>query len=93
MRRLMDSDYDQPINIGSEEMISINELAQMAIRISGKNLFIENVTGPLGVRGRNSDNKIMRVVLSWEPAMELETGMRKSFAWIAGQVATETQGD
>ncbi len=81
-RRLMDSDFTGPVNIGSEEMISINEFAQMAIDISGKTLGIYNVEGPLGVRGRNSDNKLIQEKLGWAPSQPLRIGMEKTYNWI-----------
>lgn len=84
--RFMDSDFTGPVNIGSEEMISINDFAQMAINISGKNLKIKNIDGPLGVRGRNSDNKLLRATLNWEPNKPLIEGMKSTFNWINSQV-------
>lgn len=83
--RLMDSDFTGPVNIGSEEMISINDFAQMAINISGKNLKIKNIDGPLGVRGRNSDNKLLKEKLNWEPSKSLIEGMKSTFEWINNQ--------
>ena len=81
-RKLMDSDFTGPVNIGSEEMISINDFAQMAIDISGKNLSIKNIEGPLGVRGRNSDNKLIQEKLGWAPSQSLRVGMEKTYEWI-----------
>lgn len=87
VRLLMSSDYKQPINIGSEEMVSINELAQIAINISGKNISINNVpSNALGVRGRNSNNDLIRKVLNWEPKYSLRQGMEKTYQWINSQV-------
>lgn len=86
IRRLMESDFMGPVNIGSEEMISINDFAQMAIDISGKKLTIKNIPGPQGVRGRNSDNHLIREKLGWAPALPLRNGMEKTFAWIKEQV-------
>ncbi len=85
-RRLMDSDFTGPVNIGSEEMISINDFAQMAIDISGKNLSIKNIEGPLGVRGRNSDNKLIQEKLGWAPKRSLRYGMTITYDWINEQV-------
>ena len=83
----MESDYKEPINIGSDEMISINDLAKMAINISGKQLYIKNVeSNALGVRGRNSDNTLIKQVLGWSPSLPLEVGMRKLYKWINKQV-------
>lgn len=86
VRRLMESDFSGPVNIGSEEMISINDFAKMAIEISGKNLTIKNITGPTGVRGRNSDNDLIRERLGWSPSQPLKIGMEKTFEWINNQV-------
>jgi nucleoside-diphosphate-sugar epimerase len=97
VQKLMDSDFTGPVNIGSEEMISINGLAQMAIDISGKDVGINNLGGqdfidkygfscPTGVRGRNSDNKLYREKIGWEVSMPLIEGMKKTFEWIDKQV-------
>lgn len=99
--RLMDSDFSDPVNIGSEEMVSINELAQMAIDISNKNLKINNLEGqnffdkygfkcPLGVKGRNSHNKLYREKIGWEVSQPLRIGMEKTYQWIATQVKNNT---
>lgn len=85
VRRLMQSDFAGPVNIGSEEMITINGLAEMAMRIGGKKLSVNHIPGPLGVRGRNSDNKLIREKLGWTPSMKLEDGMRLTYAWIKDQ--------
>jgi nucleoside-diphosphate-sugar epimerase len=87
VRRLVDSDFSGPVNIGSEEMIAINDLAKMVIRISGKNLSIKNIPGPQGVRGRNSDNRLIKQKLGWEPNYPLEKGIRQTYEWISAQVA------
>lgn len=85
--RLMNSDYNKPINIGSDELISINDLAKMVIEISGKNLTIEHdLTKPQGVRGRNSDNTLCEQVLGWKPSKSLREGMEKTYSWINQQV-------
>jgi nucleoside-diphosphate-sugar epimerase len=84
--RLMESEYDIPINIGSEEMISINDLAKMVIRLSGKNIKIKNIPGPQGVRGRNSDNRLIKKVLDWQPTQPLYDGMLKTYKWIEKNV-------
>jgi GDP-D-mannose 3',5'-epimerase len=83
--RFVRSDFIGPLNIGSEEMISINDLARMVIGISGKNLQIKNIDGPIGVRGRNSDNKLFREKIGWESTESLKEGMRKTFSWINTQ--------
>ena len=84
-RRLMQSDFQGPVNIGSDEMVTINELAQMAINISGKQLTIKNIPGPLGVRGRNSDNLLIQQKLGWVPNYLLEVGIKKTYEWIQQQ--------
>ena len=84
--RLMDSDFAGPVNVGSEEMVTINQLAEMAMSIAGKKLSIRHVEGPLGVRGRNSDNRLIRERLGWEPSRTLREGMEKTYEWIAAQV-------
>mgnify|MGYP003124774024 FL=1 len=86
MRRLMNSDCTEIINIGSEEMISINNLANMIINLSGKDIEIDNVPGPEGVRGRNSDNRLIKKCLDWEPSQPLIEGIKKTYAWISEQV-------
>lgn len=87
VRRLMDSDFAGPVNLGSEEMVTINALARMAIDISGKKLSVRHIEGPTGVRGRNSDNKRIQEKLGWAPSGKLRDGMEKTYAWIAQQVA------
>jgi nucleoside-diphosphate-sugar epimerase len=87
IRRLMSSDCKEPVNIGSDEMVSINELAKMAIDISCKNIAIKNVESKaLGVRGRNSDNDFIYSQLGWKPNYPLQKGMEKTFEWISKQV-------
>ena len=95
--RLMESDFTEPVNIGSEEMIAINDFAQMAIDISGKDIKINNLYGqdfkdkyghpcPLGVKGRNSDNKLYESKIGWTPSQPLIEGMKKTYQWIEEQV-------
>ena len=86
IRRLMDSDFSGPVNIGSEEMVSINQLAQLVIDISGKDLSIKNIPGPLGVRGRNSDNSLIFEKLNWKPKQPLKDGLKVTYKWILEQV-------
>ena len=80
--KLMKSDFDKPINIGSEEMISINDLAKLVISFSGKSIHIKNIPGPQGVRGRNSDNRLIKSILNWEPTHSLSFGLSKTYEWI-----------
>ena len=86
VQALMASDFTGPVNIGSEEMISINNLAKMVIDIAEKDMTIKNIPGPTGVRGRNSDNDLIRDKLGWEPKYNLKEGMSKTFAWVNEQV-------
>jgi GDP-D-mannose 3', 5'-epimerase len=87
--RLTRSDFAGPVNIGSEEMIRINDLARMAIDISGKSIGLRNIPGPVGVRGRNSDNRLIRERLGWAPEEPLRDGMTKVYHWIAGEIARQ----
>jgi GDP-D-mannose 3',5'-epimerase len=93
VERLMQSDFTGPVNIGSDEMISINNLAKMVMDISGKRLIIKNIPGPVGVRGRNSDNKLIRKKLGWAPKRPLREGMAKTHAWIKKQVKDRAARD
>ena len=86
VRRLMESDFSGPVNLGSEEMISINDFAKMVIGISGKQLNVKNISGPTGVRGRNSDNALIKEKLGWAPAQPLKTGVEETYHWIVGQI-------
>lgn len=87
VRRLMDSeDFHGPVNIGSDEMVSINELAYMVMDIADKNLSINHIEGPTGVRARNSDNELIEEKLGWEPDYPLRKGMEKTYKWIRRQV-------
>ncbi len=86
VRRLMDSDFAGPVNIGSEEMVTINKLAEIAMEVAGKKLTIRHIQGPLGVRGRNSDNKLYREKIGWEQSMTLREGIEKTYWWIKGQL-------
>ena len=86
VQRLMKSDFKEPVNIGSDEMISINDLAKMVIEISGKECGVTNIEGPLGVMGRNSDNELIAEKLGWSPSKPLKDGMKLTYEWIKGQV-------
>jgi GDP-D-mannose 3',5'-epimerase len=90
VRRLMDSDFSGPVNIGSEEMVTINQLAGMIMEIADKRLSIRHIPGPLGVRGRNSDNRLIQEKLGWRPSRPLTEGLEKTYAWISGQVNAMT---
>jgi nucleoside-diphosphate-sugar epimerase len=86
IRRLMDSDFSGPVNIGSEEMVSINQLAEMAMKIAGKKLTVKHIDGPQGVRGRNSDNSLIQEKLGWAPSQPLIVGLGKTYSWIESKV-------
>ena len=86
VQALMKSEYTEPLNIGSEEMVSIRQLAEMAIALSGKQVGIVHIDGPVGVRGRNSDNRLIRQEIGWEPTFSLQEGLSRTFAWIDSQV-------
>jgi nucleoside-diphosphate-sugar epimerase len=87
IRKLMESsDFRGPVNIGSEEMVTINQLAEIIMRIAGKTISLNHIKGPLGVRGRNSDNKLVREKLAWAPSLPLKYGLEKTYKWIEEQV-------
>ena len=85
-RRLMDSDFMGPVNIGSEEMVTINQLVDTAAKVAGKDVQKIHIDGPLGVRGRNSDNNLIREKLDWDYTMTLEEGIASTYAWIDEQL-------
>ena len=82
----MESDFLGPINIGSEEMVTINELVETVAKVAGKTINIKHIDGPLGVRGRNSNNDLIREKLNWDYDMSLEDGIRKTYEWISDQI-------
>jgi nucleoside-diphosphate-sugar epimerase len=86
IHKLMASDYREPLNLGQDRLISINDLADMTAQIAGIKVRKKHVPGPQGVRGRNSDNDRLRKVLGWEPQVSLEEGMARTYAWIEQQV-------
>ena len=88
----MESDFAGPVNIGSDEMVSINQLAEMAMNIAGKRLRLRHIPGPLGVRGRNSDNCLIRQKLKWAPSAPLLNGLETTYAWVAQQAAAKQAG-
>jgi nucleoside-diphosphate-sugar epimerase len=88
VRRLVESDFAGPVNVGSDEMVSINQLAEMIGKISGKQFSIRHIEGPLGVRGRNSDNRLIRQKLGWAPSAPLAAGLEKTYVWIESQLRT-----
>lgn len=84
--RLLRSEFVGPVNIGSDEMVTINQLAGMVIAIAAKDLTVNNIPGPLGVRGRNSDNRLIRQMLGWAPSQSLQAGLETTYAWVGAQV-------
>jgi nucleoside-diphosphate-sugar epimerase len=86
INRIMAGDYDKPLNLGSERMISINQLVFLISKLADKTVSINNIDGPVGVMGRNSDNKLIREVLGWAPQDNLEYGLNKTYNWIKEQL-------
>lgn len=93
VRRLMQSDFIGPVNIGSEEMVTINRLVEIAAQVAGKTVSVNHIDGPTGVRGRNSNNALIREKLGWDYSMPLSEGIEKTYRWISEQVdAKRRQG-
>jgi nucleoside-diphosphate-sugar epimerase len=91
--RLTRSDWEGPVNIGSEEMVTINELAALVAQIAGKRIELHHIAGPTGVRGRNSDNRLIRERLGWAPSQPLVRGLERTYEWVERQVrAREAAG-
>ena len=86
IQRLMESSFTGPVNIGSEEMVTINDLVRIVARIANKVIVIKNISGPEGVKGRNSDNKLIQEKLGWAPNYPLEKGIKFTYDWILGQI-------
>jgi len=84
--RLMNSDFIGPVNIGSEEMVTINQLVDTVAKVAGKTVTKKHIDGPLGVRGRNSNNDVIRKELGWNYSMTLEEGIAKTYTWIQEQI-------
>jgi len=87
----MKSDYKNPLNIGSDERVTMNEMAEMVLLFENKKLPIKHITGPEGVRGRNSDNTLIKQVLNWAPATSLKDGLRITQKWIKEQIEKEAK--
>jgi len=83
---LMESDFTGPVNIGSDEMVTINQLASLVMDVAGRNLSLHRISGPLGVRGRNSDNRLIKQKLNWSPSRPLREGLEKTYSWIQRQI-------
>jgi nucleoside-diphosphate-sugar epimerase len=86
IHRIMEADYQKPLNLGSTLMISINDLVKLIAKISGKTVNIKNIEGPMGVMGRNSDNTLIKEKINWAPDEDLEGGLIKTYAWIKEQL-------
>lgn len=91
LRKLMESDYSDPLNLGQDRLITINQLADIVGRIAGVQITKRHIQGPQGVRGRNSDNTRLRQVLGWEPEISLEEGLRQTYEWIEQEVAKKLE--
>ena len=91
-RRLMDSEFIGPVNIGSEEMVTINELVDITAKVANKKIEKNHIDGPLGVRGRNSNNDLIREKLGWDYEQTLEEGIKKTYGWISYQISKELYG-
>jgi nucleoside-diphosphate-sugar epimerase len=91
-RRLMDSEFIGPVNIGSEEMVTINELVDITAKVANKKIKKNHIDGPLGVRGRNSNNDLIREKLGWDYEQTLEEGIKKTYGWISYQISKEMYG-
>jgi GDP-D-mannose 3',5'-epimerase len=89
--RLFNSDVKEPINIGSEEMVSMNDMAAMALQLTGKSTPIRHIAGPEGVRGRNSNNDLIRKLLNWAPSISLKDGLERTYEFISAQIAAEKE--
>jgi len=89
----MESDFTGPVNIGSDEMVTINHLAYLVMDLAGKNLTLRHIPGALGVRGRNSDNRLIDQKLGWRPSRPLREGLEKTYSWIQQQIAQTTSAE
>jgi len=87
----MYSDCDVPINLGSTEMVNMIEFAEIAMSFENKNLPIKHIDGPMGVRGRNSNNNLIKEKLGWEPSIKIADGLRQTYFWIKEQIENETK--
>jgi GDP-D-mannose 3', 5'-epimerase len=87
LRFTRQDDFIGPVNIGSEEMVSINRLAEIAMKASGRDLEVKHIEGPMGVRGRTSDNTLFREKMKWSPTVSLEDGIARTYQWIEEQVS------
>jgi nucleoside-diphosphate-sugar epimerase len=88
---MQSSNFIGPVNIGSEEMVTINQLVQIIGKISQKQINIRHITGPVGVRGRNSDNQLIKKEIGWNYTLPLEVGLEKTYKWIEEQTKQKTK--
>ena len=86
VRRLMESNFSEPVNIGSDEMVTINQLVDIACKVEDKSINKKHIDGPLGVAGRNSDNKLIKEKIDWAPDYPLAKGIKKTYQWIKEQI-------
>jgi len=91
IRRVMESEFSEPVNIGSDEMVTINQLVDIACTVEDKKVTKKHIDGPLGVAGRNSDNKLIKEKIGWAPNYPLSTGIQKTYKWISGQIKEKNQ--
>ena len=91
--RLMRSDFSEPLNLGQDRMVTINQLADIVAEVAGVRIVKKHIQGPMGVRGRNSDNTLLRSVLKWEPGISLEEGFATTYPWIESQLRTRMSGE
>ncbi|WP_377290945.1 NAD-dependent epimerase/dehydratase family protein, partial [Rhizobium sp. SG2393] len=91
--RLTRSNFEGPVNIGSEEMVTINQLVDIVADIAGKKIHKNHIPGPTGVRGRNSDNRLIEEKLGWAPGATLRAGLEKTYAWIEAQIRSNSAGN
>mmetsp|Transcript_42148 Transcript_42148/g.78891 ORF Transcript_42148/g.78891 Transcript_42148/m.78891 type:complete len:133 (-) Transcript_42148:120-518(-) len=87
--RLTKSDFSEPVNLGSDEMVSMNDMADLILGFDGRALPIKHIPGPEGVRGRNSDNTLIKEKLGWAPSIKLKDGLKVTYGWIKGQIEKE----
>jgi len=89
---IMLSDCVEPLNLGTDEMVDMNEFARIAMGFAGKDLPIKHIPGPMGVRGRNSDNTMIKAKLGWAPSIPIRTGLKETYDWIKAQIEAESAG-
>jgi nucleoside-diphosphate-sugar epimerase len=89
----MESDFPGPVNVGSDEMVTASHLAYLAMEIAGKKLSLRHIAGPMGLRGRSYDNRLIVLKLGWRPSSRLRVGLEKTYMWIRQQVAKEKSAD